>query len=182
MTSQPRGIRRILSGRADLTAWRRRVLQALGVWLALVLAAAALGLAPDVAQLGAVIIAAAVLAWYLVDHAAANHVATWPLTDLTERGGQRGGDYRATNLAGRLEAADVRGEGRAHLTQQLHHELSAIIGERLYAKHGITIDEEPRWAEAVMPPELWDFVTGLPDPALYSPAKLDPFLRRIEQW
>ncbi len=179
MTSQPRGIRELVS---DLAPWRRRVLQVLGVWLALVLAGAALGVAPDVPQLGAIIAAGAVLAWYLVDHAAANHVASWPLTEVTERGGQRGGDYRAANLAGRLEAADLRGEGRAHLVKQLHRDLSTVIGERLYAKHGITIDEEPRWAQAVMPPELWDFVTGLPDPALYSPATLDQFLRRIEQW
>lgn len=179
MTSPARGIRELSK---DLGRWRRRVLHVLGVWLALVLGAAALGIAPDVLQLGAILVAGAVLAWYVVDHATANHVATWPLADLDERGAQRGGDYQVTSLASRLRAADLQRQGRADVNRLLHHQLSTIIGERLYAKHGITIEEEPRWAQSVMPPELWDFVTGLPDPTLYSPAKLDPFLRRIEQW
>ena len=32
------------------------------------------------------------------------------------------------------------------------------------------------------PPELWDLLVGLPPPDLYRPQRLDPILRRIEQW
>lgn len=179
MTSQPGGIRSHL---AMVRPWGRRVLQLLAVWLGLVLMAAVLGLTPSVVQLGAILVAGAALLWYLVDHTAPHHISVWPLTDPTETTTHLGGDFRVTQLAQRLEAADLHREGRAELTKRLHHQLSAIIDERLFAKHGITIEEEPRWAEAVMPPELWDFATGLPDPALYSPANLDRILRRIEQW
>jgi hypothetical protein len=178
MTTRPDGIRRAL---AVARPWRRRVLHLVGVWLGVVVMALLLGLQPDVAHLGAILLAGAMAVWYLLDHTEANRVAVWPLRD-SERADRRGGDYRASSLATRLEAADRRGEGRPELTRRLHAQLSTIILERLFAKHGITIEEEPRWAQGVMPPELWEFVTGLPDPALYSPAHLDQILRRIEQW
>ena len=178
MTPRARGIRQLV---AVARPWRRRLLQLVGIWLGVVVMALVLDLRPDVAQLGAILLAAAMAVWYLLDHTDANRFAAWPLTD-SERTDRRGGDYRASNLAARLEAADLRAEGRPDLTRQLHVQLSTIILERLFAKHGITIEEEPRWAQGVMPPELWDLVTGLPDPALYSPARLDQILRRIEQW
>jgi hypothetical protein len=179
MTSQPRGIRGLVE---TVRPWGRRAVQLLAVWLGLVVMTAVLGLTPSVVQLGGILAAGAALLWYLMDHTVPNHMSTWPLTDVTELTTHLGGDFRVTQLAQRLEAADLHREGRAELTKRLHHQLSAIIDERLFAKHGITIEEEPRWAEGVMPPELWDFATGLPDPALYSPANLDEILRRIEQW
>ena len=178
MTTRPSGIRQAV---AAVRPWRRRLLQLIGTWLGVVVLALVLDLQPDVAQLGAILLAAAMAVWYLLDHTEANRVTEWPLAD-SPRDDRRGGDYRASSLAARLEAADRRGEGRPELTRKLHAQLSTIILERLFAKHGITIEEEPRWAQGVMPPELWDFVTGLPDPALYSPAHLDQILRRIEQW
>lgn len=176
MTISPSGMRQ------TLRAWRRRILALIGTWVALVLMTAALGLRPSILHFAVILLAGAMIVWYAVDHGAANQLRRWPLTDIVGPMPRRGGDYRVTSLAGRLLAADLRGEGRPELTRQLHGHLSMIIRERLFAKHGITIEEEPRWAEGVMPPELWDFVTGLPDPALYSPTHLDQILRRIEQW
>ena len=82
----------------------------------------------------------------------------------------RGNDFRVTNLAGRLEAANTRGEGRESVVHDLHLQLQILIRERLHAKHGIVAEEEPRWAQGVTPPDL------------YRPQRLDPILRRIEQW
>jgi len=61
-------------------------------------------------------------------------------------------------------------------------QLQVIIRERLFAKHGIVAEEEPRWAERAMPPDLWEFLVTLPPADLYRPERLDPILRRIEQW
>ena len=47
---------------------------------------------------------------------------------------------------------------------------------------GIVAEEEPRWAQGVTPPELWDLLVGLPPPTSTGPQRLDPILRRIEQW
>jgi hypothetical protein len=179
VTSQPGGLRGLV---ATGGPWVRRVLRLLAVWLGLLVLTAAVGLSPSVGQLGAILIAGAAVAWYLLDHTAANHVSVWPLTDPNERTGQRGGDFRTTQLAARLRDADVHADGRAELTRRLHHQLSTIIEERLFAKHGITMEDEPRWAQGVMPAELWSFVNGPPDPALHSPDRLDQILRRIEQW
>ena len=179
MTSQPSGIPDLV---AAVRPWRRRVARLVALWLGLVLLSAVLEVAPDVVQLCVIIAAAAAVVWYLIDHAQANYISVWPLTDSSEGTGRRGSDFRATQLAERLADADRHANARAELTKRLHHRLSRIIEERLFAKHGITIEEEPRWAQGVMPPELWDFVTGLPDPALYSPDRLDQILRRIEQW
>ena len=86
------------------------------------------------------------------------------------------------SVATRLEGANAHPEGRAELVHHLHTRLSEIIRERLFTKHGIVIEEEPRWAEGVMPRELWDFLVSLPPPDLYRPERLDQILRRIEQW
>lgn len=162
--------------------WRPRILRLFATWLAFVVIAALMGLAPDAFQTAVVLLSAAVVVWWVVDHWTASHVFLWPLTDPTDRGARRGADLGVESLALRLAYADRRAESRPELTRQLHDQLSTIIRERLHAKHGITIEDEPRWAEGVMPAELWDFVTGLPDPDLYSPAQLDHVLRRIEQW
>lgn len=173
------GIRRLVAAGKP---WRRRVLRLLALWLLFALAAAALGVSPNVPRLAGVFLAGAAIAWYVVDHAASNSVAVWPLTDSHLSGGGRGSDFRVTNLARRLEAANTRGEGRADLVHDLHALLCTTIRERLYAKHGIVIEEEPAWAEGVMPTQLWDFLVTLPPTDVYTPARLDPILRRIEQW
>jgi hypothetical protein len=143
---------------------------------------AALGLAPDVPVILAILVAAALLLWHVVDHTAPQHLTTWPLVDGDLRGQGRGNDFRVTNLAGRLEAANTRGEGRESVVHDLHLQLQVLIRERLHAKHGIIAEEEPRWAQGVTPPDLWDLLVGLPPPDLYRPQRLDPILRRIEQW
>lgn len=176
MTTQPGGIRQALR------PWRRRAVNLAATWFVLVLASAALGLVPRAAHLALILLGGGAIVWYLVDHAAANRVTHWPLTERPDLGGRRGNDFRVTNLAGRLAAAEEEDEGREGLCADLHHQLTTIIGERLFAKHGITIEEEPQWARGVMPPELWDFVHAPPPPDLYSPAQLDRILRRIEQW
>lgn len=181
MTTQPRGIRDALE-RAWRGPWRSRALRLLATWLAFVVLTALMGLAPDVVQLGVILLAVAVVVWYVLDHWSANRAFLWPLTDPVDRGGRRGADFRVESLAVRLAHADRQAESRPELTRHLHEQLSTIIRERLHAKHGITIEDEPRWAQGVMPAELWEFATGLPHPALYSPAVLDGILRRIEQW
>ncbi|MEO7132142.1 MAG: hypothetical protein ABIZ07_12280 [Dermatophilaceae bacterium] len=174
-----RGLRPLL---ARFDPWRRRAGGLLLAWLGLIGTAAVLGLSPSVPHLAAILLALALLMWFVIDHAAAQHVTTWPLTDFGGLGATRGGDFRVTNLAGRLEAANAGGEGRADLAVDLHAQLTSIIDQRLNALHGITLETEPAWAKGVMPPELWDFVSGPPDPDLPSPAILDHILRRIEQW
>ena len=166
----------------SLRPWRRRLVGLLLVWLAAVGATFALGLQPDVAGILAILIAGAALVWHAVDHTAAQHVTTWPLVDGELGRSGRGNDFRVANLAGRLEAANTRGEGRESLVHDLHLQLQVIIRERLFAKHGIVAEEEPRWAQQAMPPELWEFLVTLPPPDLYRPERLDPILRRIEQW
>ena len=178
MTLRQSGIREAFE---RLRPWRRRLLQLFGTWFAVLVGAALLGLQPDAAQIGLILLAGAVVVWYATDHATARPRTLWPLTDPVERS-QRGADFGVASLASRLQAADLRGEERPAVTRHLHDQLGVIIRERLHAKHGITIEEEPRWAEGVMPRELWDFVTGLPQPDLYSPASLDQVLRRLEQW
>lgn len=163
--------------------WRRRVVSLLALWLLFSLGVAALDVSPDVPRLAAVFLAGAAVCWYVADHASGtSSVTVWPLTDSSLMSGGRGSDFRVANLARRLEAATVRGEGQADLVHDLHALLSTIIRERLYAKHGLVIEEEPAWAQGVMPAELWDFLVTLPPPDVYTPARLDPILRRIEQW
>jgi hypothetical protein len=190
MTSQPSGIPTTPAARreeaptlrAALRPWRRRIGWLFAVWLSAVGATFALGLSPDVPGLLAVLLAGAALVWHAMDHTASQHVTMWPLVDGELGRGGRGNDFRVANLAGRLEAANTRGEGRESLVHDLHVQLQVIIRERLFAKHGIVAEEEPRWAQRAMPPELWEFLVTLPPPDLYRPERLDPILRRIEQW
>lgn len=179
MTSQPSGIRTLV---AAARPWRRRVIGIALTWAAVALSAAVLGLRPDVPRLAVVLVAAAAIAWYAADHSSSQGLTSWPLADRELSGGNRGNDVRVTNLASRLEAANARPEGRPEVVHDLHNRLSQVIRERLHAKHGIVIEEEPKWAEGVMPKELWDFLVTLPPPDLYRPERLDQILRRIEQW
>ena len=64
----------------------------------------------------------------------------------------------------------------------LHVQLQDLVRERLYVRHGLVVEDEPRWSEGVTPPELWQLLVALPPSDLYRPATLDPILRRIEQW
>ncbi|MER7073984.1 hypothetical protein [Terrabacter sp. NPDC000476] len=183
----PRGARerppgRLAAAAALLRPWRRRLVWLLLTWVALSLLTAGLGLRPDVPVLLAILVSVAGLVWHLVDHTAPQHLTTWPLVDGDPAGRARGSDFRVTNLAGRIEAANTRGEGREALVHDLHVQLQVLVRERLYARHGIVAEEEPRWAQGVTPPELWDLLVGLPPPDLYTPRRLDPILRRIEQW
>lgn len=162
--------------------WRRRLVTLAVVWLVAVLGSQAFGLAPSVPIFFVVIASIFSVAWFVLDHTAANHLTVWPLVDGQLGSGSRGNDFRVTSLATRLEAANARSEGREALVRDLHLQLSTIIRERLFAKHGLVIEEEPRWSEGVMPPELWDFIVTLPPPDLYRPAKLDGILQRIETW
>lgn len=167
---------------ARLRPWRRRILTVTAAWVLLVLAAFALDLAPAAPLMLAALVAIAGLGWFLADHAAANHLTLWPLRDSELRAGWRGNDFRVTSLATRLEAANTRHEGREALVHDLHVQLSTIIRERLYAKHGLVVEDEPKWSEGVMPTELWDFLVTLPPADLYRPERLDGILRRIETW
>ncbi|MEO6996505.1 MAG: hypothetical protein ABI112_00295 [Terracoccus sp.] len=180
-----RGIARSI-GLVDVVAaarpWRRRLATFAIVWLVAVLGAQVLGLSPSVPIFFVVLASIFSVAWFVVDHTAANHLTVWPLVDGRLGSGSRGNDFRVTSLATRLEGANTRSEGREALVRDLHLQLSTIIRERLFAKHGLIIEEEPRWSEGVMPPELWDFIVTLPPPDLYRPAKLDGVLQRIEKW
>ena len=183
MSSSPGGIPP--RTRALLTAlrpWRRRLLGLVLTWVVLSALTAALGLSPDVPVLLAINVATALLLWHLVDHTAPQHPTVWPLVDGDLASHSRGNDFRVTNLAARLEAADTHREGRESVVHDVHLQLQVLIRERLYAKHGIVAEEEPRWAQGATPPELWDLLVGLPPPDLYRPQRLDPILRRIEQW
>jgi hypothetical protein len=168
-------------GRA-LAPWRRRLLQLGGAWVVFALGTAALGLGPNVPVLLAALLAVAALTWHLVDHAESHHLTTWALNDGDRLGRGRGNDFRVTNLAGRLEAANTSREGREALVHDLHVQLQVLVRERLRAKHGIAAEEEPRWAEAVTPPELWQLLVGLPPTDLYRPERLGPILTRLEKW
>jgi hypothetical protein len=168
--------------REALRPWKRRLAGLVAVWAGIALLTAALGLQPDVPGLLAILVAVALIVWQVLDHTAPQHLTVWPLVD-SELGSQgRGYDFRVANLAGRLEAADTRGEGRESLVHDLHLQLQVLIRERLFAKHGIIAEEEPKWAQGVTPPDLWDLLVGLPPTDLYRPQRLDPILRRIEQW
>jgi hypothetical protein len=165
-----------------LRPWRRRLVGLLLAWAGLALMTAALGLRPDVPGMLAILLAIALLVWHALDHTAPQHVTVWPLVDSALGSQSRGNDFRVANLAGRLEAADTRGEAREAVVRDVHLQLQVLIRERLFAKHGIIAEEEPRWAQSVTPPDLWDLLVGLPPPDLYRPQRLDPILRRIEQW
>lgn len=167
---------------AAVRPWRRRILLFGLTWLLLVLAATGLGLAPVVPIFLVILAAGAAVTWFTLDHLSANNLTVWPLVDGQLGTGTRGNDFRVTSLATRLEAANSTGEGREALVRDLHVQLSAIIRERLYTKHGLVIEEEPRWSEGVMPPALWEFLVTLPPPDLYRPQMLDGVLRRIETW
>ncbi|MDN5767688.1 MAG: hypothetical protein L0H96_18830 [Humibacillus sp.] len=162
--------------------WRRRLASLAVVWLVVVVGSQVFGLSPSVPIFFVMIASIFSVAWFVLDHTAANHLTVWPLVDGHLGSGSRGNDFRVTSLATRLEAANARSEGREALVRDLHLQLSTIIRERLFAKHGLVIEEEPRWSEGVMPPELWDFIVTLPPPDLYRPAKLDGILQRIETW
>jgi hypothetical protein len=179
MTSQPSGIRSVV---AVVRPWRRRVAAIVIVWAVIALFTGLIGLRPDVPRLAVVLVASGALIWFAVDHLASQQLVVWPLMDTQLSAGNRGNDYQVMGLAARLEGANARPEGRPELVHHLHTRLSEIIRERLFAKHGIVIEEEPKWAEGVMPPELWDFLVTLPPPDLYRPDRLDQILRRIEQW
>ncbi|GAA2154742.1 hypothetical protein [Humibacillus xanthopallidus] len=166
----------------SLRPWKRRLIGLLVTWVVIAGVTVAFGTSPNVPVLLAVLAALAMLLWHVVDHAEAHHLTAWPLVD-GELGGQgRGNDFRVTNLAGRLAAANVAKEGREALVHDLHVQLQVLIRERLYAKHGLVAEEEPRWSEGVTPPELWQLLVGLPPPDLYRPDRLDPLLTRLEKW
>jgi hypothetical protein len=179
MNSQPSGIRTTLQ---TLRPWRGRIGWVVASWLVIVGFGAFLGHRPNIPQLAALLVAVAVLAWYVLDHLGTTTVTHWPASDLYRSRARRGQDFRVTNLATRIEAAKTRREGREGLVQDLHQQLGTIIRERLHAKHGLVIEEEPDWSRGVMPPELWSFVTDPPDPNLWRSGRLDQILRRIEQW
>jgi hypothetical protein len=179
MNGQPSGIRTTLQ---TLRPWRGRIGWVVASWLVVVGFGAFLGHRPNIPQLAALLVAVAVLAWYVLDHLGTTTVTHWPASDLYRSRARRGQDFRVTNLATRIEAAKTRREGREGLVQDLHQQLGTIIRERLHAKHGLVIEEEPDWSRGVMPPELWSFVTDPPDPNLWRSGRLDQILRRIEQW
>lgn len=162
--------------------WPGRVAWAVGAWLAVVAFGAVGGQAASVPQVAAVVLAVAMLAWYVLDHAALHAVTQWPVSDRYRSRLQRGQDFRVTHLATRLRAANERGEGRDSLVDDLHGQLTTIIRERLHSKHGLVLEEEPRWSQGVMPPELWDFMMRMPDPELYRADTLSAVLERIERW
>lgn len=165
-----------------LRPWRRRIVMLVLSWLGIVLAGAALGLRANATYVATALLAIAAVAWYTLDHTSSQHITVWPLVDGDLSQGSRGNDFRVANLAGRLQAANSSGDGRPDLVRDLHEQLSDIIRERLYAKHGLVVEEEPKWSEGVTPPELWALIVGLPPADLYKPAQLDQYLRRIEQW
>ena len=162
--------------------WRRRIVTLALLWLVAVLGAQVIGLSPSVLIFFVVLAAIFSVTWFVLDHTAANHLTVWPLVDGHLGAGARGNDFKVTSLATRLEAANARSEGREALVRDLHQQLCTIIRERLFAKHGLVIEQEPRWSEGVMPPELWDFIVTLPPADLYRPATLDGILQRIETW
>jgi hypothetical protein len=168
--------------REVLGPWRRRIVAVLLTWLGFVAATALLGLSPDAPRLLTLLVAGFVVVWHVIDHVGSLGRTVWPLVDGDLGSGGRGNDFRVTNLAGRLEAADVRGEGREALVHDLHVQLQDLIRERLFVRHGLVVEDEPRWSEGVTPPELWQLLVALPPSDLYRPATLDPILRRIEQW
>ena len=177
------GPARQLSGLPELLApWRRRIVAVLLTWLGFVAATALLGLTPDVPRLLALLVAGFVIAWHTIDHVGSLGRTVWPLVDGDLGSGGRGNDFRVTNLAARLEAADAHGEGREALVHDLHVQLQDLIRERLFVRHGLVVEDEPRWSEGVTPPELWQLLVALPPSDLYRPARLDPILRRNEQW
>lgn len=175
----PGGIRELVR---TTRPWHRRTAWAAGVWLMFVAFGAVLGQDASVPQLAALVVALAMLVWYLVDHATSNAVTHWPVSDFYRSRSHRGQDFRVTNLATRLQAANERGEGRESLVDDLHGQLTTIIRERLHAKHGLVLEEEPKWSQGVMPPGLWDFIMSVPDPDLYQPEKMNAVLERIEKW
>lgn len=179
MTSQPSGIPAVVRA---LAPFRRRITALVVIWVGASVAAGLFGVSASVPLIAALLLALAATGWFAVDHYGSNHLTMWPLTDGLVTGSERGNDFRVTNLANRLEHAQKRGEGRPELVKDLHSMLSLVIRERLNTKHGFTIEDEPRLAEGVIPTELWDFLVSLPPPDLYRPERLDPILRRIEQW
>jgi hypothetical protein len=168
--------------RETLAPWRRRILAVLLTWLGFLAVTAVLGLMPDAPRVLTVLVAVFVVAWHVIDHVGSLGRTVWPLVDGELGSGGRGNDFRVANLSARLEAANTRGEGREALVHDLHVQLQQLVRERLYARHGLVAEEEPRWSEGVTPPELWELLVGLPPADLYRPDRLDPILRRIEQW
>ena len=134
-----------------LRPWRRRVAGIVIVWAAIALFTGLIGLRPDVPRLAVVLVASGALVWFAVDHIASQQLIVWPLTDTELTAGNRGNDYQVVGLATRLEGANARPEGRAELVHHLHTRLSEIIRERLFAKHGIVIEEEPSGPRASCP-------------------------------
>ena len=130
----------------------------------------------------AIIVATALLLWHLVDHTAPQHLTVWPLVDGDLASHSRGNDFRVTNLAARLEAADTRREGRESVVHDLHLQLQVLIRERLYAKHGIVAEEEPGGPRGPRRPSCGTCSSGSRPPTSTVPQRLDPILRRIEQW
>lgn len=173
---------RLIDVVATLRPWRRRLTAFTVTWLVFVVGARLLDLAPSVPVLFVIVLGGFSVSWFLIDHTAANRLTAWPLIDGHLGARSRGNDFRVTSLATRLQAANTRSEGREALVDDLHQQLSTIVRERLFAKHGILIEDEPRWSEGVMPPPLWQFVTSPPPTDLFRPATLDGILKRIEQW
>ena len=177
MTDGPHGSRGELLPRA----WRRRLLRLLLLWVAVLVFTALLGTASG-PRLAVILLAAASILWYLLDHGAANRLGGWQLVDEPASRRGRGDDFRTTHLAERLAAAQRDDRVRAELRHDLHAVLATIVHERLWTRHGITVEEEPAWARSLMPPELWQLVTGPAPARLDDPDDLDRILRRIEQW
>lgn len=161
--------------------WRRRVVVAALTLAGLLVFAQLVGVQVAIGVFAGLVLLTFSLGWFLVDHQGGVHQVLWPMSDRYRTQGFRGSDFRTVNLVNRLRDA-AGGTGREDLVTDLHERLRRIIEQRLQATHGITMDEEPDWARSVMPPLLWQLMTGPPPDDLHSPRRLDPILSAIEQW
>lgn len=162
--------------------WKHRVLVLVIAWIGFAILLTLLDLRANALPLAMGVVAALALAWFLMDHFAANAVTHWPLNDLYRAGGERGNDHSVMSLAARLDAANTRREGRESLVNDLHWQLSSAIEAKLHSKYGFTIDEEPVLSQGIIPPALWRFMHEPANPQLYRPEILDETLQRIEKW
>ena len=169
-----------LDGR--LRPWRRRLVGLLLTWVVLSALTAALGLAPDVPVLLAILVAArpAGLARHR-PHRAASTSRCGRSSTATSRATREAttSASRTSPLGSRPPTPAERG-ARASCT-------TCTCSCRCSSANASTPStaSSPRrspWAQGVTPPELWDLLVGLPPPDLYRPQRLDPILRRIEQW
>lgn len=162
--------------------WRRRVLAVALTCIAVCLVAALFQMGPTVIVLCAVIASTYAAIWLLVD-LSPQAQPPYYRGDFHPLPRERGFDPRLSHLRRIVtDTLDRSGDRRVVPGRdRLHPLLCDLTGERLEARHGVSLAADPDAARRLVGPELADYLQHPPGAnERLRPTALSAFLNRIE--